>query len=193
MKKMVLVITLAVIALSSNAFAQSYSNNIGIYLDQAGTNNCAQLAPFAATPAYVVLTQLTAPSVLGWEAKITFSANLSGYGFVNSGMAVDAGSRPGEHVVAFGAPLPAVGGAVMVASLTVLPMDAAAGYAYAGPIYFSMLNNGLPAYLDEFAGGITLHPATGQVTDPIFSVNDPVCLTVPVNQTTFGNVKSLFR
>ena len=72
MKKMVLVFALAALALGGSAFAQTpYQNNIGIYFDEAGTNNCAFL-PVGSHPAYVVLTKLTAGDVLGWEAKLTY-------------------------------------------------------------------------------------------------------------------------
>ena len=194
MKKMVLVFALAAIALTSvSAFAQidpAYQNNIGIYLDETGDTNCAILPLDTPTPAYLVLSKLTATEVLGWEAKLTY-ANLFVLGFADRGQAIDVGSRPGEHVVGYAAPLPAVGDAVVVADLTIMVNNADPAYAFAGEIYFSLLENGLPAYIDGASAGYSLHPAFGNTNDPILVVNGDCA--VAVEDASFGSVKSLFR
>ena len=194
MKKMVLVFALAAIALTSvSAFAQidpAYQNNIGIYLDETGDTNCAILPLDTPTPAYLVLSKLTATEVLGWEAKLTY-ANLFVLAFADRGQAIDVGSRPGEHVVGYAAPLPAVGDAVVVADLTIMVNNADPAYAFAGEIYFSLLENGLPAYIDGASAGYSLHPAFGNTNDPIFVVNGDCA--VAVEDASFGSVKSLFR
>lgn len=195
MKKMVLVFALAAIALTSvSAFAQdpNYRDNIGIYLDEAGNDNCVNLPINVPTDAYLVLTQLTSNEVLGWEAKLTFT-NMFMLSFADRGQAVDVGSRPGEHVVGYAAPLPAVGGAVVVADIQIMVNNTDVATVHADEIYFSLLENGLPAYLDGASNGYTLHPALGDVSDPIFLVNDLNCGVVAVEESSFGSVKSLFR
>ncbi|MFT5233995.1 MAG: hypothetical protein ACI9UQ_002037, partial [Candidatus Krumholzibacteriia bacterium] len=124
MKKIVLVITLAAFALSGAAFAQdpNYQDNIGIYTDEAGTDNCGVLAAGVPHVVYLVLTKLTNGAVAGWEAKIS-PVNMFLTSFANRGQAIDVGSRPDEHVVGFASPLPASpgagGGVVVVADLQI--------------------------------------------------------------------------
>ncbi len=195
MKKMVLVIALAAIALTSvSAFAQvdpNYRDNIGIYLDENGDNNCAFLPINVPTNAYLVLSKLTATEVLGWEAKISFT-NMFVLSFADRGQAVDIGSRPDEHVVGYAAPLPAVGDAVVVADIQIMVNNTDPAYAFADEIYFSLLENGLPAYIDGASAGYSLHPAFGNVNDPMFIINGD-CAPVAVEDASFGSVKSLFR
>jgi hypothetical protein len=195
MKKMVLVFALAAIALTSvSAIAQidpSYQNNIGIYLDESGDTNWACLPLNTPTDAYLVLSKLTASEVLGWEAKISFT-NMSVLGFANRGQAIDIGTRPGEHVVGFAAPLPAAGGVVVVADVQIMVNNTDPAYAYADEIYFSLLENGLPAYIDGASAGYSLYPVFGGVDDPIFIINAD-CGPVAVEDASFGSVKSLFR
>ena len=193
MKKLVLIFALAAIALSGSAFAQdpAYRDNIGIYLDEAGTNNCGPLALNTPTPAYLVLTQLTASEVLAWEAKVTFE-NIFVLAFADRGQAIDVGSRPDEHVVGYASALPVVGGACVVADLTIMVTNANPGLVFMDEIYFSLLENGLPAYLDGDSNGYALYPALGTVNDPVFVVNGD-CGSVAVEDASFGSVKSLFR
>jgi hypothetical protein len=133
MKKMVFVIALAAIALTSvSAFAQidpAYQNDIGIYLDESGDTNWACLPINTPTDTYLVLSKLTANEVLGWEARISF-ANMFMLSFAHRGQAIDIGSRPDEHIVGFAAPLPAVGGAVVVADLQIMVTNTDSAYAF---------------------------------------------------------------
>ena len=193
MKKMVFVVALLAFALTGSAFAQdpAYRDNIGIYLDEAGTIGCGTAPLSTPTPAYLILTKLTNNEVLGWEAKITFD-NMFVLSFTLRGQAVDAGSRENEYVVGFASPLPAVNGNVVVADLSIFLNNANPAYAFADEIYFSLLENGLPAYLDGASGGHSLYPALGGTSDPMFIVNGD-CAPVSVEDSSFGSVKSLFR
>jgi len=199
MKKMVLVIVLAAIALSGSAFAQdpAYLDNIGIYMDEAATVSCGVL-PVGEHPAYLVLTKLTNNEVLGWEAKLTFD-NLYLTGMAHRGQAVDVAQRENEHMVGFADPLPAVNGSVILADLTILVLNGDPGMAFADEVYFSLLENGLPAYLDGANEGHALHQAnaynpgwSGSIGVPIFVTNGD-CITVANEEVSFGSVKSLFR
>ncbi len=198
MKKIVLVITLAAFALSGAAIAQvdpSYKDNIGVYTDEAGTENCVTLANGEHT-VYLVLTKMTNDACAGWESKISFD-NMFLTGFAHRGQAVDVGSRPDEHIVGYADPLPASIGAggyvVVVADLEILILDdSQPSYMYSDEVYFSLLENGLPAYLDGNSGGHSLHPAFGDVGDPMFIVNGD-CGPVATEDSSFGSVKSLFR
>ncbi len=199
MKKMVLVIALAAIALSGSAFAQdpAYFDNIGIYLDEEATNSCDVL-PIGPHNTFLVLTKLTSSEVLGWECKLIVE-NLFMTGFALRGEGLNVGTRENEYIVGLTSPLPAIGSAVVVADVEILIGNTDPGAIYVNEIYFSLLENGLPAYLDGASGGHTLHPANaynpgylGSVADPIF-VSNGDCNTVANEEASFGSVKSLFR
>ena len=113
MKKMVLVIALAAIALTSvSAFAQidpAYQNNIGIYLDESGEVNCDAVSVNTPTNSYLILSNLTSNEILGWEAKLSFS-NMFLLSFGPRGQFIDAGSRTDEYIIGYASPLPSMVG-----------------------------------------------------------------------------------
>lgn len=195
MKKLVLVIALVSLALVGSASAQ-YNNNIGVFLDQAGTNNCITLNPFVQTYCYLVLTNLTASEVGGWEGKLTYT-NLEITQFNHSGLAIDAGTRTDEYVVGYAAPLPVSGGTCVVATLRILVDNTNPAAFYINETFASLFENGLPAYIDGNGAGYPLYPVSaegnaGSINDPIMVVNG-TCLPVGVETSSFGSLKSLFR
>ncbi len=200
MKKLVLVIALAAIALSGSAFAQdpAYFDNIGVYMDEAATNSCVTL-PAGAYNTYLVLTKLTQNEVLGWECKLSVE-NMFLTSFTLRGQGLDVGTREDEHIVGLSDPLPAVNGQLVIADLQFLISNSGApSYAFIDEIYFSLLENGLPAYLNGASDGFPLHQAnaynpgwTGSVGVPVFIANGD-CNTVANEELSFGSVKSLFR
>jgi hypothetical protein len=191
MKKMVLVIALAAIALSGSAFAQTaYQNNIGVYLDESADTSCATLEAGAHTT-YVVLTKLTAGEVAGWEGKLT-SENIIMNSLAHRYPVVNAANRPGEYIIGFSAPVPAAGGSLVLAELPIFLANTDPAFIFIDGVFLGLLDNGLPAYVDGSDNGIELHPALGLTADPVFIVNDD-CTPVAVDETTFGSVKGLFR
>jgi|GEM_PF-941938 len=213
MKKMVLVLTLAVFALTGSAFAQdpNYSNNIGLYLSPGGhadptavdgTGSCGTVGEDTPFTVFLVLSKLTNPEVYGWEVKIPFETLLK-LGDVVYGQNINAGTRPDEYLVGLASPLLAADGAVAVAELQFMVNSfyndiSQPSFVFLEGVYFSLLPNGAPAYLEAPGStGVELHPAFG---DP-FNPNDDVpqlimngdCLVVGVEDASFGSVKSLFR
>jgi hypothetical protein len=191
MKKMVLVFTMAVFALTGSAFAQdpAYSNNIGLFLTSDGhldptavdgTGSCGTVGEDVPFTVFVVLSKLTNPEVYGWEVKIPFK-NMLKVGDTIFGDNVNAASRPDEYLVGLASPLDAS-----------IP-----SFAYLEGVYFSLLPSGLPAYLEAPGSeGIAMFPTFG---DP-FSPGQPPqlimngdCTAVGVEDTSFGSVKSLYR
>lgn len=191
MKKLVLVIALAAIAMSGSAFAQTpYQNNIGVYLDEAAGTNCATLGTGLHTT-YVVLTKLTAGEVAGWEGKLT-SENIIMNALAHRYPVVNAANRPGEYIIGFDAPVPVTDRSLVLAELPIFVPNADPGYVFIDGVFLGLLESGLPAYVDGSDNGIELHPALGLTADPVFIVNDD-CTPVAVDETTFGSVKGLFR
>ena len=213
MKKMVLVLTLAVFALSGSAFAQdpAYQNNIGLYLTPDGwmdpgaidgTGSCGSAEADTPFTAYVVLSKLTNAEVFGWEARIV-PDNMLELSFTAYGDNVDAGSRPNEHLIGLATPLFATNGAVAVAEIQYMVNGyyndvSVPSYAFVEGVYFSLIDpiQGPPAYLEaEGSNGIALHPALGDPLQdglPQLIINGD-CVVVGVEETTWGGVKSLYR
>jgi hypothetical protein len=193
MKKMVLVLTLAVFALSGSSFAQdpNYFNNIGIYLDEGAESFCAETIAPGPVPAYLVLTRLSADLITGFECKIE---NVGGFlvNFAPRGQHIDAGSKPGEHIVGINDPgLPVVDGTCVVADMEILILDENPVFVFIGGVYFSSLANGAPAMI---ADGVIIeaHPSLGTAKDPVLILNSP-CEAVAVEDASWGSVKSLYR
>lgn len=194
MKKMVLALTLAALALSGTAFATVWEDNVGMYFDEGATVYCDAL-PFGFYNAFVVLTNLTSPTIGGWEAKITMNGGGQITEVAPRGLPINAATRQDEYIIGLGEPLLAVAGRCVVADISFVVANAAVPtYGFIGPVYYDSLENGLPAYLDGADSGLIkpLLPRIGEVTDPQFIVNGD-CGPVANEEASFGAVKSLFR
>lgn len=201
MKKLVLVLTLAAFALTGTAIAQvdpAWQNNIGIYTDEGGGEVCANLSPDTPLNLYLVLTKCTATEILGWEVKMS-SENLTELDFAVRGDHVDAGTRAGEHIVGLPAPVPVANGTIVLADIQVmvnsfLNNPTLPSSMYLDNVYFHLLDDPVPAYLDGAAEGVAANPATidGHEGGPVFFLNNG-CEPVAVEESTWGSVKGLFR
>lgn len=201
MKKIVLVLTLAACVLSGSAFANDPGdmdrNNIGIYLNQAGIGNCGAIDANIPFTVFVVLTRLSNPEVWGWESKFVFE-NILSLGVTPNGEYIDAGTRDGEHIVGLSMPLMAMNQTVVVAEMDLMVSGALndvtqPSNVYIEGIYFSLLDNGQPAYLDvSGSNGVALWQAISGPETPQLSMNGD-CVPVAVEASSWGNLKSLYR
>ncbi len=198
MRKLVIVCLLATFVLGGSAFAQDpenpFANNIGIYLNDAGTGNCGAIEGNVPFTVYVMLTKLSYPEVWAWEAKFTFE-NIRQIGETVFGGHVNAGSREGEYIIGLASPLFAVNGNVIVAEFDLMVVDFfndvnEPSYVYVDGIYFNTLPNGQPAYLEApGSSGVSLYQA---IEGPQLSMNAD-CQPVAVESSSWGNLKSLYR
>jgi hypothetical protein len=201
MRKMVIICVLAIFALGGSAFAEDPNdmdlNNIGIYLNPAGTGSCGAIDADIPFTVFVVLTRLTNPEVWGWEAKFVYE-NILGLGVTPYGEYIDAGTREGEHIIGLSGPLMAMGGMVVVAEIDLMVSGALndvtqASNVYIEGTYFHLLPNGQPAYLDVSGSeGVALWQAINGPETPQLSMNCD-CAPVAVEASSWGNVKSLYR
>ena len=198
MRKLVIVCFLATFVLGGSALAQdpenSFVNNIGIYLNVAATGNCGAIDENVPFTVYVILTQLTYPEVWAWEARFTFE-NILQIGETVFGDHVNAGTREGEYIIGLASPLFAVNRNVMVAEFELMVNDFfndvnQASNVYVDGIYFSLLPNGQPAYLESSGStGVGLYQA---IEGPQLSMNGD-CAPVATEASSWGNLKSLYR
>jgi len=198
MRKLVIVCILATFVFGGSALAQDpenpFVNNIGIYLNVAGTGNCGAIDGNVPFTVYVMLTKLTNPEVWAWEAGFTFE-NITQISSTVFGDNVDAGTRDGEYIIGLASPLFAVNRSVIVAEFGLMVVDFfndvnQPSNVYINGIYFSLLPNGQPAYL-EAAGstGVGLYQA---IEGPQLSMNGD-CAPVATEASSWGNLKSLYR
>jgi hypothetical protein len=201
MRKMVIICVLATFALGGSAFAEDPNdmdlNNIGIYLNPAGTGSCGAIDADIPFTVFVVLTRLTNPEVWGWEAKFVYE-NILGLGVSPYGDHIDAGTREGEHIVGLAEPLMAMGGTAVVAEMHLMVNGALNDITQASNVYvqgtfFPLLPNGQPAYLEASGSdGVALWQAINGPETPQLSMNCD-CAPVAVEASSWGNVKSLYR
>ena len=190
MKKLALVLALTLAAFAGSAFASDwFADNVGIYADEAGTQNCITAAPYTPIPAYLVCTQLNSSDINAWELALTY-INVTSLSFVPRGSAIDAGINPGEHIVGLAAALPAVGMACVVADMQLMVMNTSAAGVKIGGTFFHTLPAKVPAYQGTQTVVRELHPISAPGT-PVISINTGC--PVADETSSFGSVKSLFR
>ncbi len=190
MKKLALVLALTLVAFAGTASASDwFSDNVGIYFDEAATTNCGTAAPFTPFPGYLVFTQMTATDINAWEIQLTYN-NVTLLAFTPRGDHVQISPRPGESMVGLAAPAPVVGGAYVAADLNLLVQNTnPAGISAAG-VFFHLLDIKVPAYTNSQDVGFELHPIS-EPGAPIMIINNGCAVDVEVD--SFGAVKSLFR
>jgi len=196
MKKLALVIIFTMLA--GSAFAQGWNqNNLGIYLDPAGAENCGYGTGQVAC--YLVGTNLATATVGGFECKITLSG--PAFGPLNIAYPTDAlnlNNRVDEYSVGYGTPYPTTNGDVVFMTFDLFINDnLSATEMFLSPIYFASIP-GTCAYLDgaDYNIILPLYNSTGDPFDttanlPVFTMNGQ-CV-VPTEEASWGDVKSLFR
>jgi len=200
-KKIALAVALLTFVLGGPVLAQDpgnpYANNIGIYLNQAATGSCGAIGSGIPFTAFVILTDLSNPEVWGWEAKFSFE-NITLLGTTIHGSYINVGTRAGEYVVGLSEPLMAVNGRCEIMTMDLVVLDffndaSQPSNVYISGIYFSLLDNGQPAYLANPGGsGVALWQSIGGADDPQLSMNCG-CAPVAVEESTWGGLKSLYR
>ena len=191
MKKLALVLALTLTAFAGSAFASDwFSDNVGIYIDEAGTNNCITAAPFTPVTAYLVCTQLNSSDINAWELALV-NSNVTTLSFQPRGTGpIDAAINPGEHIVGLAAPLAVVGGTVVIADMQFMVMNTAPAGIMIKNTFFHSLPGKVPAYQGSGTPIRELHQISA-AGSPVITINNG-CV-VPAETSSFGSVKSLFR
>ncbi len=190
MKKLALVLALTLTAFAGSAFASDwFSDNVGIYVDEAGTNNCITAAPYTPIPAYLVCTQLTSSDINAWELALTYT-NVTSLSFAPRGSAIDAAINPGEHIVGLASPLTVSGGTVVIADMSLMVMNTNAAGIKLSNTFFHSLPGKVPAYQGSATPIRELHQISAPGS-PVITINNG-CV-VGSETSSFGSVKGLFR
>lgn len=196
MKKLLVVLSILIIAVSGSAFAQDliWQNNIGAYLADGSYE--VDAAQGDVLELHMILTNMTSPACGGFEYKLS---TVGGLFIMESTIAyptdsINAASREGEFIVGYGNPIPAVSGAVEVMSVSVIVTDEEPSGLYIGAVYFASIP-GVPCYLADAANAIMveMHQNLGDSSDAVFEVNEKGQTPVATESTSFDNLKSLYR
>lgn len=189
MKKLALVLTLSILALTGSALAQEWADNAGVYFDPDGMQNCSSAQPLTPFPAYLVFTHVAAADINAWELKLIYD-NVMQLNFAPRGSSVDIAMVDGEHIVGLAAPLPVAGGKVVVADLTLMVMNTSAASVSMDGVFFHSLPTRVPAAQGSGTAIFELRPssAPGQ---PVMVINNGCA--VDTETSSFGALKSLFR
>lgn len=206
MKKLVLAITIAAMAIGGTAIADTYMDNIGVYTDVEGTNTCiADVATLGANyvqPAYVVLTKATNTTIKGFECKLLLDGPLEllGYTFPDPA-AINVGSAP-VFIVGYSEVLPIVNRTFVLMNTfirvtTVNPAVWGGNEAnvYITELDFPSIPEELPAYLTGDEVLVPMYQSTGTESNPamIFVLEGMCPDVVSTDQTSWDGLKSLYR
>ena len=196
MKKLLVVLSILTIALAGSAFAQDApsDNNVGIYLADGAHN--ADAIPGSMLDLHLVISNLTADTVSGFELKLETSGPvfIAESTIVYPTQVINVGVRVGEFIVGFDGPVPAVDGAVEVMSFSVFVTDdAVSGGLFIKPIFFPSIAS-VPSYLIDADSGelVEMRQSTGGADDAVFVINSQE-VPVATESTSFDNLKSLYR
>ncbi len=199
MKSLLVLLCLSCVLWAGVAGAQGgpspSSDLIGIYFDEQGDGYCSESVE-GMFPVYLVLTELTSPSIGGWEAKITCTANGVLTGAAPRGLAIDAATRTDEYIVGLGEPLVADDGLIVVMDLSYYIFDTVDPfYLYVGPVYYHATPELLPSYLDGDDMNVVkpLYPSQGEIDDPVLMANTNCTGPVDNESSSWGELKSIFR
>lgn len=195
MKKLIVLLLLAVSAPAALAGLDSDPDQFGVYFDQAGNINCAAAGAFVPTNVYLLLSNPRA-ATNGWECTLTpvgvpyfiLSTDLGGPG---AGPCLDIDSSGFGFAVGSASNLPVVGGQIVLARLQVMLQAQGQLAFYISQATVPSLPGGLPVVTGD---GILRQCGvqSGDVNIPVAGFNMAMC-PVAEESSSFGGVKSLFR
>lgn len=193
MKKLVVLLMAMLIATSAFAIVDPDDNMMGFYFDTEADNPCVSgVAPFTTVDMYLVMTNMTADALYGFEVGYTVegSAMVLSTTFDNPSV-IDVGEA-GNHIVGFGSPT-IVAPVTFLATLNVMNMD-----ADSNPIGFTM-HGTIPSSIDPaypvilLAGGELLSVGLSAESGYGAEINGTDCGVVATDNVSFDSVKSLYR
>ncbi len=193
MKKMLVLLLSLLVASSAMAVVDTDDDMMGIYFDETADINClTDVAPYSQIPTFVIMTNPTNDFIGGFEFGYTVDGDATVLSSTLPENSIDVGG-PGNHIVGLGGPLP-TSEATVVVSLNVMYMNTAGA-----PVSFvlhgsnpSSLNPELPTIL--YGEGQLMSLGTSTLPGTMTALINGVCEdVVDTDETSFGNLKSLYR
>jgi hypothetical protein len=164
------------------------ADEVGIFFDEHGDQNCVRAEPYSTMNAYLLLLDPSASGgVSGWECGLDYE-NVMLTDVVYNGQALNVHSVP-DFVVGLGSPLP-WSSVIKLVQLSVLVMGSDPVGFYIYPSSTPSLE-GTPAYADG-ANPDNLLPMTPKTIGEralVAGINRPGCIP---EGATWGHVKSLY-
>ncbi len=162
-------------------------DEVGVFFDTVGEENCILAEQFSTLDAFLLLLEPSV-SVGGWECLLE-AENVSILSVTLAGQAVNAGPSLTDFMVGLAYPLPA-DLAVKLAQVSVLVMggDPVGFFIYPGS---QPSIAGTPAYADgsDPSNLIPMTPRTIGANSLVAGINRPACIP---EHSTWGSVKSIY-
>jgi len=121
MKKLVVLLLVSLMATAAFAQIDPDADMVGVYFDTGAMTNSAVIAPAAATPCYIIITNPSSPLVQGLEVGYNIVAPPGSWFRLQNGLptgAVDLGNSDdinvGDYVVGLADPIPSTSAVVFV-------------------------------------------------------------------------------
>ena len=161
-------------------------DEVGIFFDEYGEENCIRADPYSTLSAYLLLFDPTASGGIGgWACVLDMdNVTLLQVQFAGGG-AINVGTEP-EYYVGLGSPLP-LSAVVELASLSVLVM----GSEPVGFFIDAVVGYDDPVYVDGADPELTfaMIPRTIGADNLVAGINRPGCIP---EGATWGRVKTLY-
>jgi hypothetical protein len=184
---------------ASTAFAEPIRDQVGIYIDPDGFNNCVTgVAPGTdIIPVYVVATNVgAAGGIIGWEMEIDWTGPITDEDYlVNTlnGQYLNFETEP-DFSVGLTEALPNVDGTILLVTIEITVDGPDPINFYINGLRFAhSLPERVPAYADGSnpAHILELQQITGGPNYPVFTINGDCA--VANEAETWSTVKDLFR
>ena len=194
MKKTAIALLLLTIVLGSAASAEAdiWVDLVGIYYDTEGSMDCDWSPTVGVRHLYLVLLNLTATGVNGFECQLGIEGPAMMTNFMYPPDAINVATPP-TFIVGFGTTVPAVNHKVAVMEFDVIVLNAdEPTFIFVDAVYFHSLPEPVPAYLTEEGTVMPLRQVTGYPNIPVISFNDH-CGGLSTDETSWDALKSLYR
>jgi hypothetical protein len=165
-------------------------DEIGIFFDQSGRDNCIEADLYSTQNGYILLLEPTATGgISGWECSVEVE-NTTIVGVTLAGQAINLGSGQTDFAVGLTVPLPSRP-AVELAKLSVLVSASGPVGFYIYPCASNPSLPDSPAYADGDDPGhlLPLAPRTMGPDALVAGINRPECIPEDV---TWGRVKATY-
>jgi len=188
MKKLVVLLMAMLVASSAFAIVDPDDNMMGLYFDMEADMPVIEAAPYTSHNLYLVMTNMTADTIWGFECAVRHegTSNIGQFVIANA-TAIDVGTAgTPNHIVGFGTP-------TMVTPVTLL---ATMSVFYMGAVDEFFLTGSTPSTISEefpvvlLADSGVLSVGMSAAEGPCAAIGSEVVATENVS---FDGIKSLYR
>ena len=197
MNKTIILLGTIILIVSFSTLAEAGSNLIGLYFDEAGSDNCHLDGLFEVVPVYLILkSPSNSVGVGGWQGTLYYDEGIFVAGYTLAGQTINVGSGD-SFIVGLGNPLPSAE-TVILAEFNLMATAA-------GGIRFNALEGdsaAQPLYLagDDYATLIPMYHEYGGGSQPSLTIGLEDCpednqagSVSTDSDRSWGGIKALYQ